>query len=77
MRQRVAVVVVGDVLVEHAADALHHAAGDLALDDLGLIMTPQSSLTTYRRIVTAPVSRSTSHDAHVARVRPRDRRGGV
>ena len=46
MRQRVAVVVVDDVLVEHAADALHHAAGDLALDDVGLIITPQSSLTT-------------------------------
>ena len=31
--ERVAVVVVDHVLVEHAADALHDAAGDLALDD--------------------------------------------
>ena len=33
-RERVAVLVVGEVLEEHAADALHGAARDLALDDV-------------------------------------------
>ena len=33
-RERVAVVVVHELLVQHAADALHHAAVDLALDDV-------------------------------------------
>ena len=32
-RERVAVVVVRHVLVEHTADALHDAARDLTLDD--------------------------------------------
>ena len=34
--ERVAVVVVGEVLEQRAADALHGAAGDLALDDVGV-----------------------------------------
>jgi hypothetical protein len=44
--QRIAGFVVDEVLVEHPADALDHAARDLPLDDLRLIMRPQSSLTT-------------------------------
>ena len=41
--ERVAVVVVDEVLEQHAADALDHAAGDLALDDHRVDHRPQSS----------------------------------
>ena len=39
-RERVAVGVVDEVLEQHAADALHHAAGDLAFDDVRVDHVP-------------------------------------
>jgi len=54
------VLVVGDLLHEHGPDALRDGAVDLAVDEHGLIMRPQSSTTTYFRIFSWPVAGSIS-----------------
>src|SRR5579875_1969657 len=59
-RQRVPLIVVREVFIERATDALDDATGDLSSTTLGLIIGPQSSLTRYRSSCTAPVETSTS-----------------
>ena len=61
--ERLALIIVRDLLMQRGADTLHHAAPDLTSTSIGLTIVPQSSATAKSSNSIAPVSGSTATTA--------------